>query len=237
MQRSRIIAAAALLVALGTSAIAYAQARGRDERGSRTGRRSGETGSRSGESGRRSGESGRRSYDSSRRRGTSGDRTDGRRRTDGNRSTGDRRRLPDTGRGAHTDRGPRRDHDGPGGPERDELRRIWTRRRARSFDFEHRSWRQRGGYHGYRIPDSLFRTHFGRSHWFRIYDLPYLVVGLYPRFQYGGYWFEMVDPYPEYWDDDWYYYDDVYVDYIDDGYYLFNRRFPNRPGISIRIFL
>jgi hypothetical protein len=66
--------------------------------------------------------------------------------------------------------------------------------------------------------------------------MPYLVVGLYPRFQYGGYWFELVDPYPEYWGDDWYYDDDVYVDYVDDGYYLFNRRYPSRAGIAIRIY-
>lgn len=41
-----------------------------------------------------------------------------------------------------------------------------------------------------------------------------------------------VDPWPEYWRNDWYDTDDVYVDYVDNGYYLFNRRYPG-PGIAI----
>lgn len=40
----------------------------------------------------------------------------------------------------------------------------------------------------------------------------------------------LVDPWPEYWSDDWYA-TDVYVDY-DDGYYLCNRR---HPGVGIAI--
>jgi hypothetical protein len=55
---------------------------------------------------------------------------------------------------------------------------------------------------------------------------------LYSRFQYGGYWFTFLDPYPEYWGDTWYQNDDVYVD---GGYYLFNRRYPDRPGVAISI--
>jgi hypothetical protein len=30
------------------------------------------------------------------------------------------------------------------------------------------------------------------------------VVGGYPRFQYGGFWLSVVDPWPEYWSEDWY---------------------------------
>ena len=56
----------------------------------------------------------------------------------------------------------------------------------------------------------------------------------YPRFQYSGYWFSLVDPWPEYWANDWYDTDDVYVTYVDNGYYLFNRRYP-RTGIAISI--
>jgi hypothetical protein len=56
----------------------------------------------------------------------------------------------------------------------------------------------------------------------------------YPRFQYGGYWITAVDPWPEYWGNDWYDNDDVYVAYVDDGYYLYNRRYPTA-GIAIRI--
>ncbi|SPE40490.1 hypothetical protein SBA7_1390011 [Candidatus Sulfotelmatobacter sp. SbA7] len=68
----------------------------------------------------------------------------------------------------------------------------------------------------------------------RIYGLPFLVVGGYPRFQYNGYWFSMVDPWPEYWANDWYDTDDVYVTYADNGYYLFDRRYPN-VGMAINI--
>ena len=60
-------------------------------------------------------------------------------------------------------------------------------------------------------------------------------VGGFPRFQYGGYWFSVVDPYPEFWGDDWYENDDVYVVYVDSGYYLYDSRYPGRPGVAIRI--
>lgn len=79
-----------------------------------------------------------------------------------------------------------------------------------------------------RIPDDRFRAHFGREHSFRI-GSPTLVDG-YSRFQYGGYWFGFVQP----WPDGWYYTDDVYVDYIDGGYYLLN---PNYPGTQVSISL
>jgi len=54
------------------------------------------------------------------------------------------------------------------------------------------------------------------------------MVGGYSRFQYGGYWFGFVEPWPA----SWYYTDDVYVDYIGDGYYLCN---PSYPGARIAI--
>jgi cytoskeletal protein RodZ len=60
-----------------------------------------------------------------------------------------------------------------------------------------------------RIPDDRFHSNFGREHSFRI-GQPTMVGG-YSRFQYGGYWFGFVQP----WPDGWYYTDDVYVDYID----------------------
>jgi hypothetical protein len=62
-----------------------------------------------------------------------------------------------------------------------------------------------------------------------------MVVGGYPRFQYQGYWISTVDPWPEYWGNDWYDNDDVYVNYADNGYYLYNRRYPSNPGIAISI--
>ncbi len=112
---------------------------------------------------------------------------------------------------------------------------MWQQRRAHHWESEHRSWQQRGGYNGYRVPDNYFRTHYGRSHAFRVYNLPFMYEGGDPRFQYGGYWFSPVDPYPEYWGDNWYETDEVYVDYVDNGYYMFNRRYPGRPGVAISI--
>ena len=103
---------------------------------------------------------------------------------------------------------------------------VWQEHRAHSWQSEHRDWQQRGGYNGYRIPEDRYRSYFGPSHAFRIYRYPVVVVGGFPRFQYGGFWFSLVDPWPEYWSDDWYDNDDVYVDYIGDGYYLYNRRYP-----------
>lgn len=111
---------------------------------------------------------------------------------------------------------------------------AWQQHRSQRWDSDHRTWEQRGGYHGYRIPDDRFRGYFGPEHGFRIYGLPFLVVGGYPRFQYGGYWVSAVDPWPEYWAVDWYDTDEVYVTYVNNGYYLFNRRYPS-VGIAISI--
>ena len=119
-----------------------------------------------------------------------------------------------------------------------EQRRVehtaWQQHRSQRWDSDHRNWQQRGGYNGYRIPEDRYRGYFGRDHRFRIYGLPFLVVGGYPRFQYEGYWFSMIDPWPEYWGNNWYDNDDVYVMYIDNGYYLYNHRYPNA-GIAINI--
>jgi hypothetical protein len=111
---------------------------------------------------------------------------------------------------------------------------TWQQHRSQRWESDHRSWRQRGGYHGYRVPDDRFRLYFGPDHVFRIYGLPFMVYRGYPRFQYGGYWITAVDPWPEYWGNNWYDNDDVYVTYVDDGYYMYNRRYPT-VGIAIRI--
>ena len=79
-----------------------------------------------------------------------------------------------------------------------------------------------------RIPDDRFRASFGREHRFRI-DSPRMVDG-YSRFQYSGFWFGFVQP----WPGDWYYTDDVYVDFVDGGYYLYNPSYPEaRIEISV----
>ncbi len=108
----------------------------------------------------------------------------------------------------------------------------WKQHESRNWDSDHRNWQQRGGYHGYRIPDDRYRGYFGPDHGFRIYGLPFMVVGGFPRFQYEGYWISLVDPWPQYWGNDWYDNDDVYITYVDNGYYLYNRRYPN-VGIAI----
>jgi hypothetical protein len=112
--------------------------------------------------------------------------------------------------------------------------RVWQEHRASNWQSDHRTWQQRGGYRGYRIPEHQFQGYFGRNHWFRIGGLPFMVEGGYPRFQYEGYWFSLLDPWPANWGDSWYDNDDVYVDYVDNGYYLFNRTYPGM-GIAISI--
>lgn len=111
-------------------------------------------------------------------------------------------------------------------------RDVWQDHRAQHWQREHHTWRERGGYRGYRIPEDRFRAHFGRGHWFRVHSVPIIVVDGYPRFQYEGFWFSLVDPWPEYWSRTWYETDDVYVDYVNDGYYMSNRR---HPGIAIAV--
>ena len=101
----------------------------------------------------------------------------------------------------------------------------WQEHRARHWQNEHRTWVQRGGYRGYYIPEDRFRLYFGSQHLFRIHSRPSIFMG-YPRFQYGGFGFMLVDPWPEYWVENWYDTDDVYIIY-EDGYYLCNRRYPS----------
>ena len=113
---------------------------------------------------------------------------------------------------------------------------AWQQHRASSWQSEHRTWQQRGGYNGYRIPDDRFRGYFGTGHGFRMFSYPLVMFGGYPRFQYGGFWFSVVDPWPEYWSNDWYDTDDVYIEYSGDGYYLYNRRYPG-VGIALSVSL
>lgn len=117
-----------------------------------------------------------------------------------------------------------------GVPQRQEqVRNGFVQSRAGSWKDEHRSWSQRGGYNGYRIPDARFKLYFGQNHFFRIYGLPLVFVGGMPRFQYDGYWVTIVDPWPESWGPNWYETDDVYLDNTGDGYYLYDRNYPDYP--------
>lgn len=109
---------------------------------------------------------------------------------------------------------------------------VWDDHRARHWGSEHRTWRARGGYHGYRIPDHRYRVAFGPRHRFRVDRYPLVVVSGYPRFYYEGYWVTFIDPWPEYWADNWFARDDCYIVYADDGYYLTNVR---HPGVRIAV--
>jgi len=79
--------------------------------------------------------------------------------------------------------------------------------------------------HG-RIPDDKFRSHFGRQHTLVINKTT--VVNGQPRFQYSGYWFTIVDPWPV----GWAYTDQCYIDYINGEYFLFDLL---HPGVQIAI--
>jgi hypothetical protein len=77
-----------------------------------------------------------------------------------------------------------------------------------------------------RIPEDKFRAHFGRQHTVVI-NHPTIVEGQ-PRFQYGGYWFTIVDAWPV----GWAYTDNCYIDYVDGEYFLFDL---SHPGLRVAI--
>jgi hypothetical protein len=81
-----------------------------------------------------------------------------------------------------------------------------------------------GGNSSAHIPDELFHAHFGPDHRFHI-GQPVVVAGN-PRFQYSGYWFVILDPWPV----EWRYTDDYYIDYLGGLYYLCN---PMYPGVLV----
>ena len=113
---------------------------------------------------------------------------------------------------------------------------AWQGHRSENWQSDHRTWQQRGGYNGYRIPANHYNGHFGSSHEFVIFSQPYMVIGGFPRFQYGGYWFSLVDPWPNSWASNWYETDDIYVSYADNGYYIYDRRYPG-VGIAVSVSL
>lgn len=113
---------------------------------------------------------------------------------------------------------------------------LWQEHRAGNWQAEHRTWQQRGGYSGYRIPEHRYRQAFGPSHGFRMFSYPLLTMGGYPRFQYEGMWFGVMDPWPEYWANDWYGQDDLYIEFYGGGYYLRNRRhFMDRIALTVYV--
>jgi hypothetical protein len=82
-----------------------------------------------------------------------------------------------------------------------------------------------GAGHG-SIPEAKFRSSFGSGHRFHVNRSEFANGS--GRFQYGGYWFNVVQPWPV----GWLYTDDVYVDYMNGGYFLCD---PVHPGVYISI--
>jgi len=77
---------------------------------------------------------------------------------------------------------------------------------------------------GGRIPDDRFKANFGREHTFHVSQGDYSNH----RFQYGGYSFGFVDPWPS----NWLYTQDVFVIEINGVYYLCNAMYP---GVNITL--
>jgi cobalamin biosynthesis protein CobT len=78
---------------------------------------------------------------------------------------------------------------------------------------------------GGRIPEDRYKANFGQEHRFRVSQADYSRDH---RFQYGGYWFELVDLWPS----NWLYTQDVFVVEINGVYYLCN---PMYPGVNITL--
>ena len=76
------------------------------------------------------------------------------------------------------------------------------------------------------IPEARFRASFGSSHTFHVNRSEFANGS--GRFQYGGSWFNVLDPWPA----GWLYTDSVYVDYLNGGYFLCD---PVHPGVYISI--
>jgi outer membrane biosynthesis protein TonB len=84
---------------------------------------------------------------------------------------------------------------------------------------------QTTGSHG-SIPDARFRASFGSSHTFHVNQSQFANGS--GRFQYGGFLFKAVNPWPV----GWLYTDAVYVDFLNGGYFLCD---PLHPGIYLSI--
>lgn len=80
---------------------------------------------------------------------------------------------------------------------------------------------------GKRIPDDRFRARFGPHHRFRL-RRDEVINNPRPVVTYGGYSFELLEPWPAGWS----FNDDCYIDYLDDQYYLLN---PAHPGLRIAL--
>ena len=110
---------------------------------------------------------------------------------------------------------------------RDEYREHRDRDRGRDHD---RGFERRDRWDGHRFNNDYYNDHFGVGHRFywhhcRWYG-PRFFVG--SRFYYGGFWFVIVDPVPDYWGDDY-----VYIEDIDGVYYLVNPLYPQHIIVNV----
>jgi hypothetical protein len=102
-----------------------------------------------------------------------------------------------------------------------------TRQQAKPVQQQQRQQATHGSRAGHgSIPEAKFRASFGSSHTFHVNRSQFANGG--GRFQYGGFWFNVLNPWPV----GWLYTDAVYVDYLNGGYFLCN---PVHPGVYISI--
>ncbi len=77
-----------------------------------------------------------------------------------------------------------------------------------------------------RISDEHFHAQFGREHYFAVGRVT--SVAGHPHFAYGGYRFEIGQPWPARWA----YTDHCYIDFVEGRYFLFNARYP---GVRVAV--
>jgi hypothetical protein len=108
-------------------------------------------------------------------------------------------------------------------------RPAYNRQPENRPDMRSNNQQHRAAERGRHIPDDQFHSHFGREHRFHVQRERIVNVSQ-PVVVYGGYSFQLADPWPA----DWSYDDDCYIDYIDDQYYLFDVM---HPGIRVAVFV
>jgi hypothetical protein len=96
----------------------------------------------------------------------------------------------------------------------------------RDRDFERRDHRDR-------FDHEYYGRHFGGDHRFYWQHCRWHGPRFYPgsSFWYGGAWFVIVDPVPDYWGDEY-----VYIEEIDGFYYVVNPMYPGQRFIVTVIF-
>jgi hypothetical protein len=121
----------------------------------------------------------------------------------------------------------RRGHPEATNPQEEKKEQREQRRQQRMDrdQQQHRAHAQ-GGKH---IPDEKFRSSFGRQHTFKV-QRTQIVNSPQPVVVYGGYSFQLVDPWPAEWAFD----DDCYIEYVDGQYFLFDAF---HPETSVTVFV